>query len=179
MAKAAAKGATNKDHDVSPLSDPKDPNPKFDPKDVKNKDSALVWHFGGMKPKPKKGERAYIFGRTMSTCCVHDGLVYAAEFDGRFHCLDARTGEQYWEHDMDADTWSSPYCVDGKVYLGNEDGQILIFQPGKEKKLLNTVEMNASCVRATPVALNGTLYVMTGKPVQAVGDFDGREVSIV
>ena len=38
--------------------------------------------------------RNYFFGRTMSTCAVHDGLVYAAELAGYLHCLDAKTGKQ-------------------------------------------------------------------------------------
>jgi outer membrane protein assembly factor BamB len=163
LVKAAEKGATNKDRDVSPWPDPAQ-NPKFDPKDPKNKDSALAWHFGGMREKPKERERPYIFGRTMSTCCVHEGLVYAAEFDKTLHCLDARTGEKYWDHEMDADTWSSPYFVDGKVHLGNDFGQVLVFKHGKKKELLNTIETNASYVRATPVAVNGVLYVMTENP---------------
>ena len=47
------KKPANKEKDVSPFSGPKDPNPTFDPKDPKNKDSALVWHYGGLiDPKP-------------------------------------------------------------------------------------------------------------------------------
>src|SRR5262249_31190974 len=87
---AAAKGATNKDHDVSPPSD------DFDAKADVNKDSALTWHYGGSTGQ-KKG-RKYFFGRTISACAVHDGLVYASELDGFLHCLDASTGQKCWEH---------------------------------------------------------------------------------
>jgi outer membrane protein assembly factor BamB len=145
--------------DVSPVKD------NFDPKAPVNRDSALAWHYGDVNPTRKP--RPYHFGRTMSTCAVHDGLVYATEFDGWLHCLDARTGELYWQHRMDADTWSSPYCVDGKVYLGNELGQFLVFKAGKKKELLNTVEMatdSATMIRATPVAANGVLYVVSENP---------------
>ena len=41
-------------------------------------------------PKPADGSREYVFGRTVSTVAVHDGLVYAAELDGFLHCLDAQ-----------------------------------------------------------------------------------------
>jgi outer membrane protein assembly factor BamB len=148
----------NKDKDLSPV------DKKFDPKAEVNKDSGLVWHYGGMVPETdKEYERDYYFGRTMSTCSVHDGLVYAAEYDGILHCLDAKTGKHYWEHKLGGDTWSSPYWVDGKVYLGNENGTMTIFAHGKEKKILSTIEMGGK-IRVTPVAFQGVLYMITENP---------------
>ena len=78
---------------------------------------------------------------------------------------------------MQADTWSSPYWVDGKVYLGNESGDMLIFEHGKTKKLLNTVTMSGM-IRATPVAVNGVAVRRDRKPVQAVRHHARREVTI-
>ncbi len=153
-----AKEPKNTDKDLSPVND------NFDPRADVNKDSGLVWHFGG--EAGEDAERQWIFGRTLSTCSVHEGLCYAAEYDGVLHCLDAHTGKQYWEHEMKADTWSSPYWVDGKIYQGNERGQVLIFQHGKEKKLLGKVEMVSfnTKIRATPVVANGVMYVITENP---------------
>jgi outer membrane protein assembly factor BamB len=72
---------------------------------------------------------------------------------------------------MNAATWSSPYWVDGKIYMGNDDGKVLIFQHGKEKKLLAEVEMEGK-IRATPVAANGVLYVMTENKLYAIAKKD-------
>jgi outer membrane protein assembly factor BamB len=146
----------NPDKDLSPV------NNNFDPKAEVNKDSGLVWHYGGDAPESDE-ERQWVFGRTLSTCSVHDGLCYEAEYDGWVHCLDARSGQLYWRHSMKADTWSSPYWVDGKVYIGNENGAMHIFQHGKEKKLINTVQVRGK-IRATPVVANGVLYVITENP---------------
>lgn len=163
------KTPANKEKDLSPAFKPgekKDDPPQtiFDAKDPANKNSGLVWHFGGLAPEDY--DRNYYFGRTLSTCAVHDGLLYTAEYDGVVHCLDANTGKQHWEHDMRSDTWSSPYWVDGKVYIGNENGKLLIFEHGKTKKLLKEIQMGerSTKVRATPVAVNGTLYIMTENP---------------
>jgi len=155
----------NAEKDLSPFSAADDPNPKFDPKDPKNKDSALVWHYGGFAPEGAR--RPFLFGRTLSTCAVHDGLCYAAEFSGMVYCFDAKTGEKYWDHQMDTDTWSSPTYVDGKVFIGNENGEVLVFKAGKEKKLLATNQMPSTGtpqVRATPITVNGVLYVATENP---------------
>jgi outer membrane protein assembly factor BamB len=158
LIKANAKGKTNKDKDVSPRKD------NFNPKAAVNKDSALVWHFGG--PAPEDADREYLFGRTLSTCAVHEGLCYAADFDGMFYCFDARTGKKLWDHDLRADTWCSPYLVGGHVYIGNERGEIHIFKHGKSKKLVRKISMGRinTKVRATPIAANGVLYVITENP---------------
>ena len=70
--------------------------------------------------------------RAVSTAAIADDLVYISDFSGFLHCLDANTGQQYWQHDMLAAVWGSPLVVDGKVYLGDEDGDITILKTGKE-----------------------------------------------
>src|SRR5207244_2427803 len=135
-----------KSGDLSPVND------NFDPKAEANKNSGLVWHFGGKLPaRPKEG-REIIFGRTMSTCAVHDGLLYVAELDGFLHCLDAKTGAKYWEHDLKSEVWASPLVADGKVYLGTNDGVIHIFGQGKDKKYLGNVDVDAP-VKSPAVAV--------------------------
>jgi outer membrane protein assembly factor BamB len=138
----------------------------FPPKTKPNPNSALVWHYGGFAEEGKY-DRNYWFGRTMSTCAIHDGLVYIAEQEGILHCLDVKTGKQYWEHDTGAQVWSSPFWVDGKIYLGNDDGDVYVFAHGKNKKLLKTNRMG-SAVRATPIVVNGVLYVMTENKLYAI-----------
>ncbi len=136
-------------------------------KAMRNPKSCLVWHFGGLiDPAPDDG-REYYFGRTMSTAAVADGLIYLGEQEGFLHCLDARTGKKYWDHDLKGSTWSSPYVVDGKVYMGNDKNKLQIFAHGKEKKKIAEIDMKGM-VRATPVAANGVLYVMTENKLYAI-----------
>jgi outer membrane protein assembly factor BamB len=149
--------------DISPVND------NFDPKAEVNKNSGLVWHYGGASD-PKTAEeigRDYLFGRTISTAAIHDGLVYIAELEGYLHCFDAKTGQKYWDHNLKADIWGSPYWADGKVYIGTDDGEIYVFKHGKEKELMNTIDMKAK-VRSTPVAVDGVLYVMTESHLYAI-----------
>lgn len=131
-----------------------------------NPNSGQVWHYGGLD-KSEDAKRDYIFGRTMSTCAIKDGIVYAGELAGYLHCLNAKTGEVYWVHDTKSAIWGSAYWVDGKVYVGTEDGDVFVFAHGKEKKLLGKVEMEEP-VRSTPVAVNGVLYVMTELNLYAI-----------
>jgi outer membrane protein assembly factor BamB len=158
-----AKTPKNPDKDLTPVND------NFDPKAPENKDSGLVWHFGGPAAAKDAEElgRDYYFGRTMSTASIHDGLVYIAELEGYLHCLDAKTSKEYWNHNLKADIWGSAYWVDGKVYIGTDDGDLFIFKHGKEKELIDTIEMKPR-IRGTPVAVNGVLFVMTETHLYAI-----------
>jgi outer membrane protein assembly factor BamB len=147
-------------------------NTVFPPKTKKNPDSAEVWHYGGVvtPADQKKLRRNYYFGRTMSTCAIHEDILYCSDLDGILHCLDANTGKPHWEAKTKSEIWSSPYYADGKIYLGTDDKVVWVFQHGKNPKnakALAEIDMEGR-VRATPVAANGVLYVMTENKLYAI-----------
>ncbi|MGH9254451.1 MAG: PQQ-binding-like beta-propeller repeat protein [Vicinamibacterales bacterium] len=107
--------------------------------------SGLLWHFDKIR-------------RSISSAAVVDGLVYIADFSGYFHCLDAKTGQVYWTHDMLAAIWASPFVADGKVYLGDEDGDVIVMAHGKAVKVLAEMNMG-SAVYGTVVPAHGTLFL--------------------
>lgn len=147
-----------------------DVSPKnLDVKDPANKGSALVWSFGGpIMPVPKKGRKTN-FGRTISTCAIHEGLLYIAEDAGFLYCLDAKTGQLYWQDDVRAGVWGSPYYVDGRVFLGTEDHEVLVYAHGKERKQLAKIDMDES-IHSTPVVANGVLYISTFSKLYAIAE---------
>jgi outer membrane protein assembly factor BamB len=155
------KAPKNKDKDFSPVDD------KFDPKDPVNKDSGLVWHLGG--PAPEGIDPPYYFGRTVSTVAVHDGVVYATDLDGFLHCLDAKTGEKLWSHDLSSSVWASPYYVDGKIFIGafNGSGDLFIFTAGKKKKDPIKIE-TGDPLKVPAVAAHGVLYINRGDRLFAI-----------
>jgi outer membrane protein assembly factor BamB len=108
----------------------------------------VVWHRGGTD-----------FHRTISTVAIHDGIVYAADLSGFLYALDAKTGQHFWTHDMLAAVWGSPFVADGRVYLGDEDGDVEVLKVGKTKEVLGSYPMGIS-VYSTPVAKDGMLYVL-------------------
>jgi outer membrane protein assembly factor BamB len=62
--------------------------------------------------------------------------------------------------------------IDGKVYLGDEDGDVVVLQAGKTKKVLSEVNMG-SAVYATVVPANGRLFVNNRNQLFALS-IDGK-----
>lgn len=105
--------------------------------------------------------------RSLSTPSVFNGLVFVNDYSGFIHCMDAATGQLYWSFDTKSHIWGSTLVVDGKVYAGTEDGDIVVLAATKVKKELGRVDMRAP-VYASPVVANGTLYIGTPTHLYAV-----------
>jgi len=76
--------------------------------------------------------------RTTATAAIDNGLVYMSDIAGRLHCLDADTGKQYWQQELDAGVWcASPAVIDGRVYVSSERKVLWVMKAGKEKQLIS------------------------------------------
>ena len=123
-------------------------------------ESGLVWHYDKID-------------RSLSTAAIADGLMYISDFKGILHCLDVKTGKPYWTFDTLASVWGSPLVVDGKVYLGDEDGDVAVLKTGKEMKKIAEIDMKGT-VYSTPVPANGVLYIMTNSTLYAIAEGAGE-----
>jgi outer membrane protein assembly factor BamB len=106
-------------------------------------------------------------GRSISTAAMADSLVYFSDLGGILHCLDADSGTPRWTFDMVAPVWGSPLVADGKVYLGDQDGDVAVLKAGPELKKIAEIDMR-DAVHSTPVPANGVLYVMTQSTLYAI-----------
>lgn len=118
--------------------------------------TGAIWHYDKIR-------------RSISTGAIFDGMVFYPDFSGFLHCLDAKTGKPFWVHDMFAAVWGSPMVVDGKVYLGDEDGDVAILAATREKKLIGEINMGSS-VYSTPIPANGALYIVNRNQLFALAE---------
>ncbi len=110
-------------------------------------ETGLIWRYGEIT-------------RSISTVAIYDGLLFAGDLNGFLHCLDVNTGKVYWTHDMMAAIWASPMVIDGKMYIGTTDGDVVVIEAAKEKKVLFQTNMGSS-IYSTFVPANGMLFVST------------------
>jgi len=119
--------------------------------------------------------------RSISTVSIDPdtGLLFVGDFSGFVHCLDAETGKVNWVHDMKAHMWGSTLVADGKVYVGDEDGDLVVLAATKEKNILSKVSVDGreqdgpnlgAPVYSTPVVANGVIYIASNTHLYAFHD---------
>lgn len=153
-----------------------------------NPNSAVVWHYTKVD---SDGNGKFSFEetmhRTIGTAAIKNDLLFISDFSGLFHCLDAKkidektTNEDgthppvvYWKYDMFAAAWGSPLIVDGKVYIGDEDGDIAIFKMSSDPEVAMPdeepiVEINVgNAVYSSPIVANDVLYIANKSTLYAI-----------
>lgn len=118
--------------------------------------SGQIWHFDKIR-------------RSISTGAIYNGVLFYSDFSGFLHALDIKTGKPYWTHDMFAAIWGSPMVIDGRVYLGDEDGDVTILTADKALKVIAENNMGSS-VYSTPVPANGALFIANRNQLYALAE---------
>ena len=107
-------------------------------------------------------------GRLIATPVAKDGWVYAADYNGFVHCFETKTGQRVWKHDLLAGVWGGLALIGQHLYVGDEDGNVTIFEAGRDKKVVGQMEMDAS-IWSVLSASDGVLYISTARTVFAIG----------
>ena len=78
--------------------------------------------------------------------------------------MDVSTGKELWAGQPEKNRnnfSSSPILADGKIYITREDGKTFVLAQGPEFKVLATNELDGSQAVATPVFVDGRIYIRT------------------
>ena len=121
--------------------------------------TGVIWEYKGIK-------------RSISSVSIDPktGLLFIGDFSGFVHCLDAETGKLNWVYDMKAHMWGSTMVADGKVYVGDEDGDFVVLaaKGGDKPQVLSETNLGAP-VYSTAVFANGTMYIASQTHLFAIG----------
>lgn len=149
-----------------------------------NPNSAAIWHYADQDANGDgKVDFEETMHRTVGSAAIKDDILYIADFSGLFHCLNAKTGKVNWTYDMLSASWGSPLIVDGKVYVGDEDGDVAIFrhsadplvamrdEGGSLMPYYGEINMGNS-VYSTPIVADNLLYIANKSHLFAIENKD-------
>ncbi|MGI9465898.1 MAG: PQQ-binding-like beta-propeller repeat protein [Rubripirellula sp.] len=143
--------------------------------EVDNPNSGVVWHYSMLDTN---GDAEIDFEeemhRSIGTCAIKDDVLYVADFSGLVHCLNAKGTKDgkpivHFTYDMLAQSWGSPLIADGHVFIGDEDGDVAIFEFGKDNvEPIDEINMGSS-VYSTPVGANESIFISTKDKLFSIG----------
>ncbi len=107
-------------------------------------------------------------GRIVATPVIQNNLLFAADYNGIVHCIDAQTGKHYWEHDVLAGVWGGLVLAGDQLYVADEDGVVNIFEAKKEKKHLTYFDLDAP-IWSVPTVHQGCLYITSANSLFVIG----------
>jgi len=127
-------------------------------------------------PDGKTSSDAVIWSRTgrgsyMPTPLIYKGVLYVLANNGTFDAYNLKTGDEIYRQRLPLvgnGFSASPIAADGKIYLSNEDGEILVVSAGEKFTHLKTNSMG-ELVMATPALSEGVMYIRTAQSLFAVG----------
>ena len=107
----------------------------------------------------------------MPTPLIYDGLLYVLGNNGIFDAYDLATGDEIYRTripHLGSGFSASPVAADGKIYLSNEDGDMIVVGAGREFDHVATNSMG-ELLMATPALSEGVMYVRAAASLFAVG----------
>jgi outer membrane protein assembly factor BamB/protein tyrosine phosphatase (PTP) superfamily phosphohydrolase (DUF442 family) len=127
-------------------------------------------------PEGKTSSDAVIWSRTgrgsyMPTPLIYNGILYVLANNGTFDAYNLKTGEELYRQRLPvigSGFSASPVAADGKIYLSNEDGEIIVVAAGQKFSHIATNTMG-ELLMATPALSDGVMYVRSSESVFAIG----------
>jgi outer membrane protein assembly factor BamB len=110
-------------------------------------------------------------GSYMPTPLAYRGLLYVLANNGVFDAYEIGTGKEIYRQRLPlvgSGFSASPVAADGKIYLSNEDGDMLVITAGPTFGHVATNSMNETLM-ATPALSEGVMYVRGASTVFAIG----------
>jgi outer membrane protein assembly factor BamB len=127
-------------------------------------------------PEGKTSSDSVVWSRTgrgsyMPTPLAYKGVLYVLSNNGLFDAYNLRTGEEIYRQRVPlvgSGFSASPVGADNKIYLSNEDGEILVISAGEKFTHIATNSMG-ELLMATPAMSDGVMYVRGTTSLFAIG----------
>ena len=127
-------------------------------------------YVAAVRPGPN-AELAYTVRNSapyVPTVVARDGLMYLFYDRGVISCARVDSGEVLWRERHDAGFSGSPVLADGKVYIIDDEGTVVVLAASDEYRLLAENPLGEAS-RRTPAIAGGRLYFRTVSHLISVG----------
>ena len=94
------------------------------------------------------------------TPIAYKGHVYLWNDDGVVSCIVAKTGRNVWTRRIGGGYSGSPICIDGKLYMMSEQGEVVVLAASPRFKVLGKTSLEEGS-HSTPAIAHGRLYLRT------------------
>lgn len=94
------------------------------------------------------------------TPVVHGEHLYLWTDDGVVTCTELDSGEDVWKQRIGGNFSGSPICIDGRIYIMNEKGEVIVVGASPTYKLYGKFPLDDPS-HSTPAAAGGRLYFRT------------------
>lgn len=115
-------------------------------------------------------------GSGFPTPLVHDSTVYVPDNSANLHAIDIATGTERWSQSFGTVGKSAPVWADGKIYLTEVNGNVVIIEPGAESaKVIDEDHLEMPDGRyaeiyASPAVAYDRIYFTTEEGIYCIGD---------
>jgi outer membrane protein assembly factor BamB len=110
-------------------------------------------------------------GSYMPTPLAYNGVLYVLANNGVLDAYELKTGAELYRqrlHLVGSGFSASPVAADGKIYLSNEDGDMLVVRAGRTFEPIATNAIG-ELLMATPALSDGVMYVRGVSHLFAIG----------
>jgi outer membrane protein assembly factor BamB len=110
---------------------------------------------------------------------IHDGRLYVVDNAANLSAINAETGKPIWSHKIGTVGKGSPVWADGKIYVGEVNGEFHIIEAGADAAKSLDVEAFSNPdgtvveVYGSPAIANGRVYFLTRNSLYCIGSKSG------
>jgi outer membrane protein assembly factor BamB len=104
---------------------------------------------------------------------LHDGRLYVVTDSGLISCFDANTGQPHYQQRRLPKPYNfkaSPVGASGRLYLATEEGDVVVLRMGDRFEVLATNTFDDQSFIASPVVVDGTIYLRSRTHLFAIGE---------
>jgi hypothetical protein len=86
-------------------------------------------------------------------------------------CFDPKSGDVHWVGDLSDNKrfWASPSIAEGKMYLVDENGGVVVASIGEKFEILSRGDFGGRPNQATPALVDGKVLIRTTEKLICIG----------